>query len=702
MAVAHDASSLFSATWSTSTASFSWTHTPVGTPRGVVVFVFTAGSASDFISSVTYGGTAMTRVTGGAATDSAGEPGRCDLFFLGSGLGTGAKSIVVNRTNNATAMNAVAATVTAATDTAIHGTPVLLQGDGTLAEQAVNDGSLTGQNSMRYGALFTGLQTLPTVGSNSTSLHTQDRGSDGLVFCRETTAGTGSRSVGWSNGTTDDRAGVFVAVRETTFPIVCTPSALNASGGDATLSRRYTLTADPSALSMAGGDATLSKSTSYTLTADATALSLTGGDAAVVRTLTLSAAPGDLALTGGDATLVKVFSLAAGPGDLAATGGDATLRVDRRITADPGAMLLAGGDALVLRTFRLAADPGVLDLSGGDASLSRICRLTADSGALASAGGDATLSYLRVYTLTADAGDLSLVGGSAVIAKAGIYTIEADPGVLVLAGGDAAVVKTYTLPAALGELALIGGDASISYTREYAITADAGALALSGGDATLRVDRVIAAGTGELSAGGGFASISKEGQGYAFSADPGALALAGGDAALSRAVAVAADPGALTLTGGAAGLSKTAASLIRELVIAAAVAAVDAVTSTVVHRSRTAAFAADQLPAIVISPLRDAPSESATSVEWMAWDLTLAVDVVVAADPPDQAADQMVQLAHAALMAEPNTLGVAGVTDIAPSGVEFMADPSGAVTGVTRSIYSIRYRTAAANLTVAP
>lgn len=144
------------------------------------------------------------------------------------------------------------------------------------------------------------------------------------------------------------------------------------------------------------------------------------------------------------------------------------------------------------------------------------------------------------------------------------------------------------------------------------------------------------------------------------------------------------------------------ADSIREQIIAAAVTAIDTATSTPVYRTRTAALAADQLPAVVVSPLRDNPSDRDGSSCWTDWDLTLAVDVVVAGDPPDKEADALVQLAHAALMAEPRTLGISGVTDVAVVGVEFMADPSGAVTGVTRSTYSIRYRTAPADLAVAP
>jgi len=213
MAVAHSATSEShtGTTGSTNQASFSWTQLQTGTPQGVLVFVHVLNSATDTVTSVTYGGTALTRVSGGAAVDSAGEPGRTDLFFLGSGLASGNQTITVNRTNNANIMYASAATVTAATETEVTGI-VLLEGDGTLAEQSVDDGS-PGTNSLRYAAVFSGLNAAPTIGANSTGLQVIDIGNQTVRSVRETTAGQGARLVGFT-AASDDRAAVHVAVRE--------------------------------------------------------------------------------------------------------------------------------------------------------------------------------------------------------------------------------------------------------------------------------------------------------------------------------------------------------------------------------------------------------------------------------------------------------------------------------------------------------
>jgi len=213
-AVAHDAASEShtGTTGSTNQASFTWTHTPAGTPRGVLVYVFTR-SATLTVTGVTYGGIAMTAVAGGAAVDTAGEPGRVDTFFLGASVPTGARPVVVTRTNNATVMYASATTQTAAGDTEVY-TPgiVLLQQNGAYAVQSVTDGS-AGVNSVRYAAGYYGANRVLAAGAGSTLLNNIDIGSYTFNTARETAAGQGARNVGFT-GASDDRAAVHLAVRE--------------------------------------------------------------------------------------------------------------------------------------------------------------------------------------------------------------------------------------------------------------------------------------------------------------------------------------------------------------------------------------------------------------------------------------------------------------------------------------------------------
>lgn len=201
--------------FSASEPDFAWTHTPVGTPRGVVVFVLSSGNTSDLVTGVTYGGVAMSAVSGGRAVDTAGETGDCKAYELGSGVPPGPQTIEVTRTNNSTGMRAFAFSVTAAGDTEVHAAGIVLdQNDGTLAERSVDDGS-PGTNSVRFAALNSGLSAVPSAGANSTAGPGVSFGSRCMASVRETTPGQGSRPIGWSSGSSDDRAGVYLAVRET-------------------------------------------------------------------------------------------------------------------------------------------------------------------------------------------------------------------------------------------------------------------------------------------------------------------------------------------------------------------------------------------------------------------------------------------------------------------------------------------------------
>lgn len=231
MAVAHVVSSAShtSGSFSVSQASFSWTHTTSTDPQGVLVFVFQGVSATDAASSVTYGGVNVPSVSGGRATDTTTEPGSVEAFYLGSGVPTtNNPTIQVNRTNNTTTMWAVCVTVTAGADTETAGV-VLLQNDGTIPQQSVNDGSVSGTNSVRYAGAYYGGASPAPAGAASTLLHSDDAGAYGWSAVRETTAGQGARSVGFNATTSDDRAAVHLAIREVLPPVTGTAAVTQAA-----------------------------------------------------------------------------------------------------------------------------------------------------------------------------------------------------------------------------------------------------------------------------------------------------------------------------------------------------------------------------------------------------------------------------------------------------------------------------------------
>src|SRR3990167_1843912 len=116
MAVAHDASSVSHVNSSNqSSASFTWSH--AGAASGVkAVAVWTLGTiGASHTTTVTYGGTELTAITGGLAVDAA-EAMFVKGYFLGASVPQGTQDIVVTRTNDAIRCAAFAATCLADTD----------------------------------------------------------------------------------------------------------------------------------------------------------------------------------------------------------------------------------------------------------------------------------------------------------------------------------------------------------------------------------------------------------------------------------------------------------------------------------------------------------------------------------------------------------------------------------------------------------
>lgn len=71
-------------------------HTPIGVLRAVVTYIFATPHNTDLITSVTYGGVAMTRVPGAPQFDTAGETMSCFCYFLGKDIPRGTQNCVIN------------------------------------------------------------------------------------------------------------------------------------------------------------------------------------------------------------------------------------------------------------------------------------------------------------------------------------------------------------------------------------------------------------------------------------------------------------------------------------------------------------------------------------------------------------------------------------------------------------------------------
>lgn len=95
-------------------------------------------------------------------------------------------------------------------------------------------------------------------------------------------------------------------------------------------------------------------------------------------------------------------------------------------------------------------------------------------------------------------------------------------------------------------------------------------------------------------------------------------------------------------------------STIRETIMAAVVTALGGITGCPVERSRVAAISRAQTPFLVVRLIDEADQQfSDTDTRH---DLTIALELFVRGEIPDQIADPYIQSAHAKLMADP-TLG---------------------------------------------
>lgn len=212
MTVAFDAQSALN----TFTVTNSFTHTPVGTPKGVLVLISENVGVTDVISTVTYGTAGLTQIAYFAGTGFA-EPGGVYIFFAGGpSLPTGAQTVSITVTSGTTVKVAWCITVTAlqpTTDWCAVGTV----GNTSLANPSI---------TLKTGGDFAGFcaacimsgQAAPgniTAGTNFTLLTaTTDFGAQSAVAERANGI-TGANAVAAFTATADDVMMAAVAVTET-------------------------------------------------------------------------------------------------------------------------------------------------------------------------------------------------------------------------------------------------------------------------------------------------------------------------------------------------------------------------------------------------------------------------------------------------------------------------------------------------------
>lgn len=188
-------------------ADMSWTHTPVGTPRGVIVTV--RGSTGN--QTATYGGVAMAEVTGSPLTKSTGEPATgLRIFFLGASIPSGAQTVVV--LNDDVVLQCSATTLTAANDTEVVDTSSIstdsvANPSGTL--------SLLGRTSFCLFVGRSGHQTIAGTSPNAnwTQRDEFDIGSQIALLHSFDTIGSADVTFGWAQ-TAEDATALGIAVSE--------------------------------------------------------------------------------------------------------------------------------------------------------------------------------------------------------------------------------------------------------------------------------------------------------------------------------------------------------------------------------------------------------------------------------------------------------------------------------------------------------
>lgn len=221
MAVAHDATSVAVR----GTGNLSWTHTPVGTPRGVCVLIVqdgpvTGGAATDEVSGVTYGGVAMTRqkmqqITANATNIS----GTVYIYSLHTSIPTGAQTVAVTVTG-AQSKIAVAATQTASADTAADTSVSGNNGAATVTNPTLTLATTASTTTVCYAACHASIAAASITENSSTlgaTLISETAGTganDTANIFRGTSLGAGGNVLmGWTFNN-DWWAGAAIAIKE--------------------------------------------------------------------------------------------------------------------------------------------------------------------------------------------------------------------------------------------------------------------------------------------------------------------------------------------------------------------------------------------------------------------------------------------------------------------------------------------------------
>lgn len=160
-----------------------WTHTPVGTPKGVFIVCMNYQSDTNHVSSMTYGGVSATQAMVLPRASSAN--GCMTVYYLGSGIPTGAQTVSVDL-SSATGddMELMCVTITGSTNTEIIDSDSIDQASIANPSKTMQYG---GRLAQTYGFIWHGADNLTdlTFGPELALIQAFDKGSASWVAYRQ-------------------------------------------------------------------------------------------------------------------------------------------------------------------------------------------------------------------------------------------------------------------------------------------------------------------------------------------------------------------------------------------------------------------------------------------------------------------------------------------------------------------------------------
>jgi len=136
----------------------------------------------------------------------------------------------------------------------------------------------------------------------------------------------------------------------------------------------------------------------------------------------------------------------------------------------------------------------------------------------------------------------------------------------------------------------------------------------------------------------------------------------------------------------------------REQILARMKTNLDSATGATVYRSRVEPLARGEVPAIIIEPVNDQPTDT-NFFDKLDWTMRVRITTFVRADVPDDSSDTYTQQVHSLLMADQTCDGKA--LDLTPDRTDFNMYEADVPLGVISQDFLVRYRSSRTDLTSA-